>query len=149
LNATPVAPVKLVPVITTAVPTGPLPGLKPEMVGAGTFTVKLLAEMAVPFGVVTEILPVVVPEATVAVICVALFTVKLAAAVELNLTAVAPVKLVPVIVTEVPLPPLVGLKLVIVGAFRIVKLVADAAVPAGVPTRILPVVVLLATVAVI
>jgi hypothetical protein len=121
------------------------------MVGAGTvtFTVKLLADVAMPFGVVTVIFPVVVPFATRAVICVALFTVKLAADVALNFTEVAPVKFVPVIVTEVPAKPLVGLKLEIVGVFVIVKLAADAAVPPGVPTRIFPVVVLAATVAVI
>jgi len=141
----------LAPVITTAVPTGPVPGLKAEIVGAGTitFTVKLLAEVAVPFGVVTTILPVVAPLATTAVICVALSTVKLAATLPLNFTAVAPVKFVPVIVTEAPAKPLAGLKLEIVGAFVIVKLVADEAAPPGVPTRIFPVLVLLATVAVI
>ena len=42
-------------------------------------------------------------------------TVNEVAAVPLNLTAVAPVKFVPVIVTLVPTVPLVGLKLVIVG----------------------------------
>jgi hypothetical protein len=62
---------------------------------------------------------------------------------------VAPVKFVPVIVTEFPAAPLPGLKLEIVGVFRIVKLAADAAAPPGVPTRIFPVVLLLATVAVI
>jgi hypothetical protein len=135
----------------TAVPTGPVPGLNPEMVGGGTetFTVKLLTDVAMPFSVVTAILPVVVPLATAAVICVALFTVKLAAGVELNFTAVAPVKFVPVIVTEAPAEPLVGLKLVIVGVLVIVKLATEAAVPPGVPTRIFPVVVLAATVAVI
>src|SRR5262245_43604418 len=51
---------------------------------------------------------------TVAVICVSLLTVKLALKV-LNLTFVTPVKPVPVIVTSVPLAPLVGLKLLTVG----------------------------------
>jgi hypothetical protein len=121
------------------------------MVGAGTetLTVKLVAEVAVPFGVVTVIFPVVAEAPTTAVICVALSTVKLAAAEPLNLTALAPVKFVPVIVTDVPASPLAGLKPEIVGAFRIVKFVVDAAVPPGAPTRILPVPVLLATVAVI
>ena len=44
-------------------------------------------------------------------------TVKLAA-VPLNVTAVAPVKFVPLIVTLVPTGPLVGVKLVIVGGRR-------------------------------
>jgi len=51
----------------------------------------------------------------------------------LNLTAVVPVKFVPLIVTLVPAGPLVGVKLVIVGALAVtVKLVAVVAVPAGV-----------------
>jgi hypothetical protein len=45
------------------------------------------------------------PAGAVAVICVAELTVKLVAGVDPKLTAVAPVKLVPEIVTEVP-PPL-------------------------------------------
>jgi hypothetical protein len=47
LNVTPVAPVKLVPVIVTAVPTGPLDGEKPLIVG-GIVTVKLLVDTAEP-----------------------------------------------------------------------------------------------------
>ena len=61
-----------------------------------------------------------------------------AAAVPLNLTAVAPVKVRPVIVTTVPAAPLAGVKLVIVGAT--VKLLALVAVPAGVVTLKGPVV---------
>ena len=71
--------------------------------------------VAVPPGVVTEILPV-EPLPTIAVIRVAEFTVKLAAAVPPMLTAVAPLRLVPVMVSAVPLPPEVGVKEVIVGA---------------------------------
>ena len=74
LNLTAVAPVRLVPVITTAVPTKPLLGLKPVMVGAG-ITVKLLLVVAVPPAVVTAMVPVVAPVGTVAVICVAELTV--------------------------------------------------------------------------
>lgn len=57
------------------------------------------------------------PGAVVAVICVELLTVKLVAAVPPMLTAVAPVKLVPVIVTLVPpvVKPLDGLIAVTVG----------------------------------
>jgi len=148
LNLTDVAPVKFVPVIVTDVPGAPLLGLKLEIVGEFVI-VKLVSEVAVPFSVVTVILPAVVLFATTAVICVSLSTVKLAAAVVLKRTTVAPVKFVPVIVTEFPATPPVGLKLEIVGALRIVKFVDDAAVPLGVPTRILPVVVPAATVAVI
>ena len=67
LNLTEVAPVKFVPVITTLVPTGPLVGEKLVIVG-DPITVKLLALVAVPPGVVTAITPVVAPEGTVAVI---------------------------------------------------------------------------------
>ena len=66
-NLTEVVPVKFVPVITTLVPTGPLVGEKPAIVGAA-ITVKLLAVLAVPPGVVTAIGPVVAPEGTGAVI---------------------------------------------------------------------------------
>ena len=57
------------------------------------------------------------PAGEVAVICVALLTVKPVAAVAPNFTAVAPVKPVPVIVTLVPpaADPLVGLTAVTVG----------------------------------
>ncbi len=66
LKATEVAPLRLVPVITTLVPTVPLVGEKLVIVGAAT-TVKLLALVAVPPGVVTDIEPVVAPVGTVAV----------------------------------------------------------------------------------
>ena len=62
-----------------------------------------VAVVAVPFGVVTEICPVVAAAGSVAVICVLLPTVK-AEGVPLNVTAVAPVKLVPVMVTEGVVP---------------------------------------------
>jgi len=61
-------------------------------------------------------------------------TAKLAAA-PLNLTAVAPVKFVPLIVTLVPAGPVAGVKVVIVGALAVtVKLVALVAVPPDVVT---------------
>ena len=70
LKVTAVAPVRLVPVMTTLVPTGPLAGEKLVIVGgcAAAVTVKLLALVAVPPGVVTAIGPVVAPAGTVAVI---------------------------------------------------------------------------------
>jgi hypothetical protein len=68
----------------------------------------------------------------------------------LNLTAVAPVKFVPVIVTLVPARPLVGVKLVMVGAGTVtVKLPVEVPVPDGVVTKIGPVVAVEETVAVI
>jgi hypothetical protein len=65
LNVTAVAPVKVVPLIVTLAPTSPLAGVKLPMVG-GTSTVKLLALVAVPDGVVTLSGPVVAPAGTVA-----------------------------------------------------------------------------------
>jgi hypothetical protein len=78
-------------------------------------TVKTLLLVAVPEGVITRMVPV-VPLPTVAVICVAEFTVKEVAAVPPMLTAVAPVNFVPVMVTvAVPAQPEAGVKEVIVG----------------------------------
>ena len=69
MNLTLVVPVKFVPVTVTAAPTTPLVGVKLEIVGAaGTVTVKLFADVAVPFGVVTLILPVEAPLGTLVVI---------------------------------------------------------------------------------
>ena len=67
LKATAVAPVKPVPVRVTLVPTGPLAGVNPVMVEAeAVVTVKLAVLVAVPPGVVTEIVPVAAPAGTVA-----------------------------------------------------------------------------------
>ena len=76
-NVTELAPVRFVPVRTTLVPTGPLVGVKLVTVGAaaGVVTVKLVALVAVPPGVVTAIAPLVAPTGTVVEICVALLTV--------------------------------------------------------------------------
>jgi hypothetical protein len=67
LNFTAETPVKAVPVIVTASPTFPLPGVKPVMLG---LTVKFPVPITVPAGVVTPILPVVAPAGTVAVILI-------------------------------------------------------------------------------
>jgi hypothetical protein len=83
------------------------------MVG-GVVTLKLPEEVAVPPGVVTARGPVVAPLGTVALTWVAESTVK-AAGVPLNVTPVAPSKLLPVSVTVVPTWPDVGVKLVRVG----------------------------------
>src|SRR5256712_4387866 len=88
-------------------------GVKVEFAG-GLMTVKLPALLAVPAEVVTLIGPLVAPAGTVAVIVVAEPTVKLAL-VPLNSTALAPVKLVPLIETLVPAGPLIGVKLETVG----------------------------------
>jgi len=134
LNFTAVAPVKLVPLIVTLIPTAPLVGVKLAI--AGTI-VKLLALVVVPAPVVTLSGPVVAPAGAVARIDVADVTVKFAV-VPLNFTAVAPVKFAPLIVTLVPTGPFVGVKLAIVGA--IVKLPALVAVPTAVVTLSGPVV---------
>jgi hypothetical protein len=65
----------------------------------------------------------------------------------LNVTAVAPVKFVPLIVTLLPTAPLVGLKLVIVGGLVTVNEELLAAVPAGVVTLSGPLVAAAGTVA--
>jgi hypothetical protein len=77
---------------------------------------------------------------------VAEVTVKAALA-ALKLTAVAPVKFVPLMVTLVPTGPLVGAKLVIVGAGITVKLFVLVAVPPAVVTLSGPVVAPAGTVA--
>ena len=147
LNFTAVAPVKFAPVMVTVVPIVPLVGVK--LVIDGPVPIVKFPELAtVPPHAVTEMGPVVVPEGTVAVICVDEFNVKLPA-VPLKLTLEAPVKFVPVMVTLVPADPLVGVKLVIVGAEDIVKFPELVPVPAGVVTEIFPVVAPEGTVAVI
>jgi len=65
---------RLVPVIVTALPTGPLVGLKPLIVG-GLITVKLVLLVVLPPGVVTLIGPLVAPVGTVALIWLLLMTV--------------------------------------------------------------------------
>ena len=67
------------------------------------------------------------------------------AVIPLNVTAVAPVKVAPLIVTLAPTGPLVGVRLVIAGAT--VKSVALVAVPADVVTLSGPVVAPAGTVA--
>jgi hypothetical protein len=131
---TAVAPVKLVPVMVTVAPLAALRGAKDDMVGAG---IKVNpASTALPPGVVTETLPD-EPVATTAVMVVELTTLKDAAAVPPKLTAVAPVKLVPVIVTVAPLAALRGLKDDMVGAGMKVN-PACTALPPGVVTETLP-----------
>jgi hypothetical protein len=97
------------------------------MLGAG-INVKLPEELAVPPGVVTDIIPV-VPLATTAVMLVALTTVKEVVAVPPKLTAVAPVKLVPVMVTVSPVPTDDGVNELMVGAGKV--FIATVTVAAG------------------
>ena len=141
-----------VPFATFTWPETRLFGLNPnvtERASAPVVTVKSVALVAVPPGVVTVILPVVAPVGTVAVTDVAVLVVNVAVT-PLNLTAVTPVRFVPVMVTLVPTLPLVGENDVIVGTPATVKLVALFAVGAtGVVTCSGPVVAPVGTVAVI
>ena len=73
--------------------------------------------MAVPKAVVTDTDPD-APAPTVALMLVALTTENVVAAVPPKLTALAPVKFVPVIVTTWPVLPDVGVKDVIVGGSK-------------------------------
>jgi hypothetical protein len=99
LNFTEVTPVKFDPLIVTDVPATPLVGEK--LVIAAPVKLKVPLLVAVPVGVVTEILPVVAPFGTVAVILLLFWTVK-PAEIPLNFTEVAPLRFVPLIVTDVP-----------------------------------------------
>src|SRR5208283_830056 len=105
-NITAVAPVNPVPVIVTVVPpaTGPAAGVIPVTTGTGSYVNSSTGEVAlVPPGVVTVTSTVPAePTGETAVIWVVEVTVKLDAAVVPNITAVAPVNPVPVIVTVVP-----------------------------------------------
>ena len=140
---------KFVPVIVTWVPGSPFVGVKLVMVGS--CTVKSVALVPVPSPTVTEIGPVVAPEGTVVSIVVVVDVITVAA-VPLNFTVLSAgvrLKFVPVIVTEVPKGPIVGLKPVTVGAGNpTVKSVALVLVNPPTVMEIGPVVVPVATVAV-
>jgi len=153
-NRTAVAPVKAVPVIVTAAPALPLVGENEEILGAALVIVKFVALVAVPPGVVTVIFPVTAPLGTVVVICVPdEFTENELATTPPNFTAVAPVRPVPLMVTEVPTGPLDGENDEIVGAGAqeelTVKPSALVAEPSSVTTPILPVVAPVGTVVLI
>ena len=95
------------------------------------------ALVAVPPGVTTRMKPLTlpVPLGTTNVMLVADTTVKLVTAKLPMLTAVAPVKLVPVTVTTVPGPPVAGEKLMMVGTGGAVTLNVSAfEVPAALVT---------------
>ena len=93
-----------------------------------------------PPGVVMRMPPLIAPLGTVAVICVSLLTVNDGWFVQLNDTAVAPVKPVPVMTTGVPTRPLVGLMVALGSAPLTTVNEADGGViPLGVVTVIGPV----------
>jgi hypothetical protein len=87
---------------------------------AGSNPYKKPGAEVVPDGVVTLTLPE-APVATIAVIVVAFTTVNDDAATPPKLTAVAPVKFEPVIVTTVPEIPLVGVNEVMCGPFVLLR----------------------------
>ncbi len=137
LNVTVLVPCvdpKFVPVIVTAVPTGPEVGDRLVMLGADD-TVKLTPLLATP-PTVTTTFPVVAPLGTDVAMLVALQLVTVAA-VPLNVTVLVPCvdpKFVPVIVTAVPTGPEVGDRLVMLGADDTVKLTPLLATPPTVTT---------------
>jgi hypothetical protein len=103
---TAVAPVKLVPVMVTVVPTPATTGVKDVILGGG---IKVKPpNVPVPPGLTIDTLPE-APLPTTAVIVVGDTTVNEVDAVPPKLTAVAPVKPVPVMVTVVPTPAEVGI----------------------------------------
>jgi hypothetical protein len=90
-------------------------------------TVKAVPLVAVPQAVVTEIVPEVAPEGTVAVICIELFTVK-EADVPLNFTELTLTKPEPLMVTVLPTVPDKGVKLFITGnGFTVIVNIFDVA----------------------
>jgi hypothetical protein len=107
---------KFVPVIVTDVPTGPEVGVTLVILGAGTVTVNTTPLLACP-PTVTTTFPVIAPAGTGTTMLVALQLVGVAV-VPLNVTVLDPCvvpKFVPVIVTDVPTGPELGVTLLIVG----------------------------------
>src|SRR5437588_9847751 len=96
LNFTVDPGVNPVPWISTTVPGGPLPGEKPVIERVG---VKLVELVPVPAAVVTEIGPATAPLGTLALSWVGERTVKPDAATPPNLTLLAPLRYVPVMIT--------------------------------------------------
>ena len=109
------------------------------MSSLGGKTILNVGRVKVPAAVVIEILPVCAPSGTTTTIAVADSTVKSVAGVDPNSTAVAPVKSVPTILTEVPTPPSGGVTNETVGIATTVKADGLVAVPPSVVTEILPV----------
>jgi len=132
---------KFVPAIVTDAPTNPDVGFRLVMLGPGTVTVKFTPLLATP-PTVTMTLPVVAPVGTGTTTVVALQLVGVAVA-PLNFTVLVPCvapKFAPAIVTDPPINPDVGFRLVILGAGTVtVKFTPLLAVPPTVTTT-LPVV---------
>jgi hypothetical protein len=101
-------------------------------------TTKSTVLVPLPDGPVTTMRPVVAPAGTTAVIWVGELMTKVVAT-PLKVTAVAPVKFVPVSTTDVPATPDPGLKDVMVGGCTTVKFVLLVPVPAELVTVMRPV----------
>ena len=110
-KSTVVVPVKLLPEMVTVAPGAALAGVNELMMGAVYVNP---GDTAVPNGVVTTMLPV-APRPTTAVIVVLLTTVYEAAGTPPKVILYAPDKFVPLMVTTVPLTPLVGVKELMAG----------------------------------
>ena len=133
-----VAP-KLVPLIVTDTPTAPEVGVKLVMLGVGR-TVKLTPLLATPLTVTTT-LPVAAPVGTGTCIEVLLHAVGVAVVLS-NTTVLVPwvaPKFVPAIVTTAPTGPELGVRLVMLGVGKTVKLTPLLGTPFTVTTT-LPVV---------
>jgi hypothetical protein len=138
-NLTMVVLVKPLPVKVTTVPAGPSAGLNDVMTGAPWVTPKLVAEVPVPEGELTEIWPEVAPLGTTAVILVEELIVKVAAT-PLKRTDVTSPRFVPLMVTLVPGAPLVGVNDVMDGGLAVTTKLEDVtAVPPPVVTAMAPV----------
>lgn len=105
---TAVVPVKKLPLISTVAPAPALVGAKLEIVG-GAIKVKP-PRVPGPPGPVTTTFPLALPAATTAFIWVGETIIKLAAGTPPKLTAVVPVKFVPVIMTIAPAAALEGVR---------------------------------------
>jgi hypothetical protein len=110
-----IKPVPTTVSVKSLFPASMVPGAKLAMVGVGSSTMKLVALVAVPPGVVTITKPEVAPTGTTKVSVLASTTVKLPTLTPFNVSALAPVRFVPATVIVAPTRPLAGVKLVMVG----------------------------------
>jgi hypothetical protein len=122
---------KFTPVIVTTVPVGPITGESPVMPGPEPTTKINPLLVAVPTVTVTG--PVVAPVGTVAVMLV-LIQAVVVAVVPLNFTVPLVPKFKPVIVTDDPTAPFVGLKIKRMGTFPIANWNVLLATPPTVTT---------------
>jgi hypothetical protein len=139
LNVTVPEEPKFSPAIVTDLPTGPDVGDRLLTTGYAVNNTPLLGTPLT----VTTTFPVVAPLGTDATMFV-LRQLEVVAAVPLNVTVPVDPKFVPVIVTDVPTPPKVGERLVMLGVGSTVKVTPLLAWPPTVTTT-LPVVALLGT----